>query len=159
MNQQEKTIGYNLRHPRASKHRINDGTDLTNVSIVIIGAGISGLATAELLCSQGFSDVTIVEGSNKIGGRIFTTQLDNGPKLEIGAQYIHGSRKNPIYKLAKNAGISLVFELDVTYCLYTNACPVKILIMGISFEIYAYQLTNNLIYFICCLYFTLKPYF
>ena len=112
MNQQEKTIGYNLRHPRASKHRINDGTDLTNVSIVIIGAGISGLATAELLCSQGFSDVTIVEGSNKIGGRIFTTQLDNGPKLEIGAQYIHGSRKNPIYKLAKNAGISLVAEPD-----------------------------------------------
>lgn len=116
MNQQQNTIWHRLRHPWPSKHdkyTRKDATDLTSLSVVIIGAGISGLAAAQLLCSKGFSDVTVVEGSDRIGGRICTTQLDNGPKLEMGAQYIHGSRKNPIYKFAEDNGIRLVGESDM----------------------------------------------
>ena len=39
--------------------------------VVVVGAGISGLAAADMLVDQGF-DVTILEGSDRVGGRIVT---------------------------------------------------------------------------------------
>lgn len=43
--------------------------------IVIIGGGASGLACASRLCStnQKF-DITIVEATNRLGGRVFTEE-------------------------------------------------------------------------------------
>ena len=43
--------------------------------VVIIGAGISGLAAASDLAKAGFRDVTILEASNRIGGRIWSIDL------------------------------------------------------------------------------------
>ncbi|KAJ8317250.1 hypothetical protein KUTeg_005154 [Tegillarca granosa] len=43
--------------------------------IVIIGAGISGLAAAEHLAKSGFSDFVILEASGRTGGRIYTVEL------------------------------------------------------------------------------------
>ena len=45
-------------------------------SVVIIGAGLSGLAAAMLLEERGL-DVTVVEARNRLGGRVFT--LDDVP--------------------------------------------------------------------------------
>lgn len=48
---------------------------IKNPKIVIIGAGASGIAAASKLFEHNFSDVTILEAEDRIGGRIFTTKL------------------------------------------------------------------------------------
>ena len=43
--------------------------------IVIIGAGISGIAAAQSLHKAGATDVVILEAKDRVGGRIFTQKL------------------------------------------------------------------------------------
>ena len=43
--------------------------------IVIIGAGISGISAAKILFENGMKDVTILEATNRVGGRIHTTDF------------------------------------------------------------------------------------
>ncbi|XP_059274536.1 probable polyamine oxidase 5 [Lycium ferocissimum] len=80
--------------------------------IVIIGAGIAGLAAANKLYttqnSNELFELCVVEGGNRIGGRIFTSEFC-GDKIEIGATWIHGIEGNPIYKIAKETNS---FESD-----------------------------------------------
>jgi monoamine oxidase len=59
-------------------------------SVLIIGAGIAGLAAASKLGEAGFS-VIMLEARNRIGGRIFT-QHDSASNaaIELGAEFIHG---------------------------------------------------------------------
>jgi len=69
--------------------------------VVIIGAGISGLACAAGLSHYAIPSV-IFEARDVIGGRIRTYRPpDGGPALELGAQVIHGDH-NPLRDLAKN---------------------------------------------------------
>jgi polyamine oxidase len=76
----------------------NDGD-----AIVIIGAGAAGLGAARSLADAGYA-VTIVEGRNRIGGRVHSdTSL--GVSLEIGAGWIHGADGNPLTELAEQFNV------------------------------------------------------
>ena len=69
--------------------------------VVIVGAGISGLACAAGLSRHDIRAV-ILEARDVIGGRIRTYRpIDGGPVLELGAQVIHGDR-NPLRDLAQH---------------------------------------------------------
>ena len=58
--------------------------------VVVIGAGVAGLACAQALCQAGLQ-VTILEARNRIGGRVWTVHpsLTKAP-VELGAEFIHG---------------------------------------------------------------------
>lgn len=43
--------------------------------MVVIGAGLAGLAAAKALLEQGFTDVTVLEASSCIGGRVQSVKL------------------------------------------------------------------------------------
>lgn len=58
-----------------------------NKKIVIIGAGVSGIAAATRLISNGFSHVTILEAENRIGGRIHTVPFGSNV-VDMGAQWL-----------------------------------------------------------------------
>ncbi len=67
-------------------------------NIAIIGAGVSGLAAAQLLAKVG-RNVTVFEARDRIGGRVWTDNSLNAP-LDMGASWIHGSIGNPLTQLA-----------------------------------------------------------
>uniref|UniRef100_A0A182PF47 Amine oxidase domain-containing protein n=1 Tax=Anopheles epiroticus TaxID=199890 RepID=A0A182PF47_9DIPT len=67
--------------------------------VVIVGAGAAGLAAASRLYQGGLTNVTLLEASQRIGGRIFTTPFGTGI-VELGAQWCHGEKGNVVYELA-----------------------------------------------------------
>lgn len=73
-------------------------------SVAIVGAGVAGIAAASRLMENGIHDITILEAENRIGGRIFTTNLDES-NIELGAQWIHGEELNVVYGLGKPSGL------------------------------------------------------
>ena len=73
-------------------------------TIVIIGAGASGLMAARELSAAGYP-VTILEAADRIGGRIHTiTAPGFEHPIELGAEFVHGHL--PIsFALMKEAGL------------------------------------------------------
>jgi monoamine oxidase len=70
--------------------------------IVVIGAGLSGLACARELSASGYS-VQVLEASDRIGGRVLTH--DSG--VELGATLVHGGHSNPIFYHFERSRIAL----------------------------------------------------
>ena len=94
-------------------------------SVVIVGAGIAGLAAAERLRGAGW-DVRVLEARDRIGGRIDTNR-STGVPLELGASWIHGVRGNPLTDLARRAGLRLIRTDwdDAVVHKYATGKPVK----------------------------------
>ncbi|XP_037127620.1 peroxisomal N(1)-acetyl-spermine/spermidine oxidase [Syngnathus acus] len=73
--------------------------------IVIVGCGISGIATAQRLVKSGFNHVRILEATGRSGGRIKTGKFGDNI-VELGANWIHGpSEENPVFCLARQYGL------------------------------------------------------
>ncbi|CAF0888908.1 unnamed protein product [Brachionus calyciflorus] len=67
--------------------------------VIVIGAGIAGLAAANYFVQNGYNDFVVLEASNYIGGRIKTMPFQKS-FIEIGAQWMHGTENNPVYDIA-----------------------------------------------------------
>lgn len=57
-----------------------------NPRIVIIGAGAAGIASATRLIEKGYTNLTILEAENRIGGRIHTIPFGSNV-VDLGAQW------------------------------------------------------------------------
>lgn len=74
--------------------------------ILVVGAGVAGLAAARSLVDVGWP-VCVIEARDRIGGRVYTNR-DWGVPIEMGASWIHGTANDPIMELARKAGAQLV---------------------------------------------------
>jgi monoamine oxidase len=72
--------------------------------VVVIGAGVAGLACAQALCEAGLR-VTILEARSRVGGRIWTVHPSrtNAP-VELGAEFIHGLPRE-VWQIVERAGL------------------------------------------------------
>ncbi len=93
----------------ASSCKKNDGNN-KNKTIIVIGAGISGLAAAKQLKAEGFN-VIVLEAQDKVGGRL-RTDRSLGVAFDEGASWIHGINANPITMLAAQAGMDTFETVD-----------------------------------------------
>lgn len=74
--------------------------------IIIIGAGMSGIAAGRALADAGH-DVTIVEARNRIGGRIWSDD-SLGTTLDFGASWIEEFNGNPVADLAREYNVETI---------------------------------------------------
>ena len=72
-------------------------------NVVVVGAGMAGLAAAKSLADRGFN-VIVLESRDRSGGRIWTDFSLDAP-VDLGAAWIHGKSKNPVFDLARKSGI------------------------------------------------------
>ncbi|MGF1534086.1 MAG: flavin monoamine oxidase family protein [Bernardetiaceae bacterium] len=84
--------------------------------VIVVGAGIAGLAAARKLKSRGF-EVVVLEAQARIGGRIATNR-DFGIPFDEGASWIHGPNGNPITPLAGEAEASTFATDDENVLVY-----------------------------------------
>ncbi|CAF4537313.1 unnamed protein product [Rotaria sp. Silwood1] len=78
---------------------------MDHVKVIIVGGGVAGLAAAKTLgCDVNY---VLVEAQNYLGGRILT--VDPAPNLtvDLGAQYVHGDKKNAVYDICDELDILL----------------------------------------------------
>jgi monoamine oxidase len=71
--------------------------------IIVVGAGLAGVAAARALHDRGYQ-VVILEGRDRVGGRCFTVD-----GIDFGAHWIHGTEGNPITNLARRLGVATYF--------------------------------------------------
>ncbi len=84
--------------------------------VIVIGAGIAGLAAAKTL-KQANYEVTVIESQEKVGGRL-RRDRSLGVPFDEGASWIHGPKHNPITNLAYNAGASNYLTDDESLIIY-----------------------------------------
>ncbi|XP_021911135.1 protein FLOWERING LOCUS D, partial [Carica papaya] len=79
-------------------------------TVVIIGAGLAGLAAARQLMRFGFK-VTVLEGRKRPGGRVYTKKMEGGNRVsaaaDLGGSVLTGTLGNPLGIVARQLGSSL----------------------------------------------------
>lgn len=83
--------------------------EATEGSVIIVGAGLAGLAAAKQLLSFGFK-VVVLEGRNRPGGRVYTQKMGQKGKyavVDLGGSVITGIHANPLGVLARQLSIPL----------------------------------------------------
>ena len=73
------------------------------MSVVVVGAGLAGLAAARRLTTEGV-DVVVLEARERVGGRTEGHVLADGTPLELGGQWI-GPTQNRMYALVEELGL------------------------------------------------------
>ncbi|KQV73831.1 amine oxidase [Aeromicrobium sp. Root344] len=82
---------------------------MSEVDVVVVGAGLSGLAAARKLVAAG-KRVVVLEARDRVGGRTMGGTLSNGVDVELGGQWIGESQD-----VAKALIDDLGLELHDTY--------------------------------------------
>lgn len=79
---------------------------MSDVDVVVVGAGAAGLAAAKALRTAGRS-FRVVEAMDRIGGRAWTTTSDFGVPFDVGCAWLHAADRNPFFPEARAAGWTL----------------------------------------------------
>lgn len=73
------------------------------VDVIVVGAGMAGLAAARTLAVAGLT-VVVLEARDRVGGRVSTSLDSTGGPVELGAEFIHGEAPE-LWHLIAEAGV------------------------------------------------------
>ncbi len=88
------------------------------VEVLVVGAGLSGLAAARVLAAAG-RDVLVLEARDRVGGRTLNRSIGNGRVVEVGGEFV-GPTQDRILALASAVGVQ-------TFPVYNQGSNVEIL--------------------------------
>jgi polyamine oxidase len=80
-----------------------------HVRVLVLGAGMAGIACARALVDGGVADVLVLEGQSRVGGRV-ACQLFGQHVIELGANWIHGNPPQPLWALAHKARLATLSD-------------------------------------------------
>ncbi|XP_058797802.1 spermine oxidase-like [Phymastichus coffea] len=109
----------------------------TNKNIIIIGAGAAGISAVTKLFEHGFTNLTVLEAENRIGGRLYTTKFGNY-SVDLGGQWIHGQKNNTAFELAYPLGL-----LDTR-----NVTEFNEMLLDLSGSVFSDTVSENIMIFI-----------
>ncbi|XP_010267207.1 PREDICTED: protein FLOWERING LOCUS D [Nelumbo nucifera] len=81
----------------------------TKANVIVIGAGLAGLAAAKQLMAFGFK-VVVLEGRKRAGGRVYTKKMEGLNKTaaaDLGGSVLTGTLGNPLGILARQLSYPL----------------------------------------------------
>ncbi|MGG5811336.1 flavin monoamine oxidase family protein [Falsiroseomonas sp. CW058] len=78
---------------------------MSDPDLLVIGAGVAGIAAARLARAAG-ATVQVLEARGRIGGRVETDHSLGAP-FDLGARWLHDAEANPLAHLAPGLGIGL----------------------------------------------------
>ena len=76
--------------------------------VVIVGGGFAGIGAARRLSSSPHFDITLLEASSRLGGRVCSIKTSDGRfAAELGATFLHGEEGNSLYEIARSKGLAI----------------------------------------------------
>jgi lysine-specific histone demethylase 1 len=120
------TFGYiNFGVAPAIKARIP--VEATKATVIVIGAGLAGVAAARQLMAFGYR-VVVVEGRQRPGGRVYTKKMEGDGLVaaaDLGGSVVTGIHGNPLGVLARQLGFPLHKIREKCPLYQPNGLPVK----------------------------------
>ncbi|KAJ0690102.1 putative spermine oxidase [Helianthus annuus] len=115
-------------------------------SVIIIGAGISGIAAARVLAKNGVEDILILEASECIGGRMKKHSF-GGVVVELGAGWIAGvggEKPNPVWNLAVESGLRTCYSdySNARFNIYDRRTPETPIEKAIDFILHDFEMAE-----------------
>jgi monoamine oxidase len=110
--------------------RLGPAMERRDVDVVVVGAGLAGLAAARALRAAG-RDVVVLEARDRVGGRTLNEPIGDGKVVEIGAQWV-GPTQERVLKLIAELGLETfpthtaganLFERDGRIRRYSGTIP------------------------------------
>lgn len=99
--------------PAITSDRAGQAIAASSTRVLVLGAGVAGLAAAQRLTAAGLS-VRIVEARERIGGRVYSRRDARVPlSVELGAEFVQGTPP-ATFEIARAAGL-LLYELRGSY--------------------------------------------
>src|SRR5258708_3728006 len=80
---------------------------MSDLDVVVIGAGAAGLAAAKTLVARGFA-VQVIEARARVGGRAHTETALYGVPVDLGCAWLHSADINPFRAIAAELGFTVV---------------------------------------------------
>ncbi|CAG9861334.1 unnamed protein product [Phyllotreta striolata] len=99
-------------------HQLSSSTATKDPSIIIVGAGVSGLTAGKILIDHGFHNLTILEAENRIGGRIHSVFFGDA-FIDLGASFCHGQKNNIVYNTVEK--LDLLVHSKNSTALYSSS--------------------------------------
>lgn len=88
--------------------------------VIVVGAGIAGLAAAKQLTAAGY-EVVVLEARDRVGGRMNSSSMPSGTTIDLGAAWIHG-QWDEFETLVSGMGLATV-NTDFTKMTYFRTLP------------------------------------
>ncbi|XP_022907321.1 spermine oxidase-like [Onthophagus taurus] len=94
-------------------------------SVIIIGAGSAGIATATKLLKNNVSNFIILEAENRIGGRVNSVEFGDAI-VDLGAEWCHGEKNNVVFEMVKNLDVLRLRDFsDLILAYYSNRARIN----------------------------------